>query len=315
MTSYGVNIINRFDLLSDEAPVKPAAPAVVVEQKAAPAAKNSQPEQQSARNNNYSRGGGGGGSNFEGGDRQPRGDRGRGRGRGRGGRGGGADREHRERRDGESNPNKREFDHHVSRTEFTGNHGRGGGRGGRHYQKAVGNFDVHNNQSSEAAIAEVPAAADDEAADVAPEVEAEAVAQVVEEAKVEEEEDKTLTLAQWQELQKANAAVELDTLNVRRAGEDVTEDDFQSARELKKKGLAEEGVLGLDHVSVREAKAGKALAPLVAKESPIEVFFSAPSGGRGRGRGGRGGYNNNFRGPRQAPVNISNARDFPALGK
>lgn len=37
MTSYGVNIVNRFDLLSDEAPIKKATPAPVeVEQKSAP---------------------------------------------------------------------------------------------------------------------------------------------------------------------------------------------------------------------------------------------------------------------------------------
>lgn len=223
------------------------------------------------------------------------------------------------RADGQTNPRKREWDGHRSRTEFSS---RGGGRGrgdGRPRKDGFGRGNVgtnptSHNQSVEVAIEEQPAAieVDGETPAASPEAGAEPVV----EAKVEEEEDKTITLAQFL----ANKVKLEESLNIRRAGEDVVEEDFQEAREFRKKKA--DDVLGA--AAAQEAEDAEEAASerkLAQKKNTvdIDIFFAAPAssfrgrGGRGGSRGGyapRGGYSS-----RQAPVAINDTRAFPTLGK
>lgn len=222
------------------------------------------------------------------------------------------------RADGETNPRKREWDGHHSRTEFRG--GRGGrGRGdGRPRKDGYGRGNVganptSHNQSAEVAIEEQPAAI--EVDGETPAASPEAGAEVVAEPKVEEEEeDKTITLAQFL----ANKVKLEESLNIRRAGEDVVEEDFQEAREFRKKNTTD--VLGAAAFEDTEESATSERKLAQKKNTvDIDIFFAAPAssfrgrGGRGGSRGGyapRGGYSS-----RQAPVAINDTRAFPTLGK
>lgn len=291
--------VNRFALLDDDAPVVVAKVAVV--EAPAPAA---------PQNN---------------GDRSAR-EGGRGRGRGRGGRGAGPashDRPYRPhsavdgpRLDGESNPNKREFDHHHSRTDYVRGGGRGrGGRGGGQRQpwREGAALDVAPEQTAEQAIDSLPAADGETPVAEAPVEEVAAVEEPV------EEEDKTITLAQFL----ANKTSKLDAdlaLRVREAGEDVVEDDFQSTKAVDKEDITA-SVLGAAARDAAKKEAGSSGPKMVEKKKNTvesDFFFAAPGarGGRGGARGGprggaRGGYS--ARGP--AAVNVNDNRAFPTLGK
>lgn len=280
---------NRFALLDDEpAAPKPAPVAEAPAPAAAP--KQSYNDVDRAPRNNY-----------EGG-------------RGRGGRGRGGDRPYVPRGDGESNPHKREYDGHVSRADYVRGGGRGrGGRGGAkrdgagRFNTGVAN-EVAPEQSTEDALNALPAADGESPA-------------AAEAAPVEPEEvDTTITLMQFMALQKAKAQLEDDVArNLRRAGEDIVEEDFQNAKAIKKASNADD-VLGASGKIEKSLSGGAGPKQLVEKKTaPIDVVFSAPAGGRGgrggygapRGgsRGGRGGYG----GPN--PVNITDNKAFPTLGK
>jgi len=320
--------VNRFALLDDDEPVvKAVAPAAAPAPTPAPAAQPAQQQRRGGSYNNYNQ--------EEHGAQQEGGRGGRGGYRGRGGRGGG-DRPYRPRSavdgprtDGESNPRKREFDGHYSRKDFTqgGGRGRGGAAGerrrggGRYNSGAVS--EVAPEQSAEEAIGSLPAA---EGEAPATEAVAEEAAPVVEEVPAEPEEvDTTITLAQFLA---SKAKLDADSeLRPRQAGEDVVEDDenFQTAKQIVKKDVADFGVLGAASGAGNKKEASNSGPKLVQKKAlvtDIDVVFAAPAGRGGRGgfrggdrggyRGGdRGGYRGRGRGP--APVNIDDANSFPSL--
>lgn len=320
--------VNRFALLDDE----PAPKPVVVAAPVAPAApaKNDQRPPRNNQGGNYQ-----GGNNYnqggysgERGNYVPREDRGDG---GRGGRG--RDRPYRPRsavdgprRDGEfSNTNKREYDGHVSRTDYVrrgGRGGRGGGRGAK--RDGEGRFnagsinEVGAEQSVQDALNSVPAADADTPAAEAVEGEEVAPVEVVEvvEVPVEPEEiDTTITLAQFLAKKAAAAQSEVDAArNVREAGEDVVEEDFQNAKPIDKEEV--DDVLGAAVARAKKESSGNGPKLVEKKTIDIDIVFAAPAGGRG-GRGGRGGYRGGRGGyqARAQPVNILDNRAFPALGK
>ena len=224
----------------------------------------------------------------------------------------GGDRPYAARGDGESNPHKREYDGHVSRSDYVRGGGRGrGGRGGAkrdgagRFNTGVAN-EVAPEQSTEEALNALPAGDDSPAAEAAEPVEPEEV-------------DTTITLMQFMELQKAKAKLEDDVArNVRRAGEEIVEEDFQNAKLLKKANNADD-VLGASGKIEKALSGGSGPKQLVEKKSAaIDVVFSAPAGGRG-GRGGYGAPRGGFRGGRGGyganPVNITDNKAFPTLGK
>ena len=224
----------------------------------------------------------------------------------------GGDRPYAARGDGESNPHKREYDGHVSRSDYVRGGGRGrGGRGGAK-REGAGRFntgvanEVAPEQSTEAALNALPAGDESPAAEAAEPVEPEEV-------------DTTITLMQFMELQKAKAKLEDDVArNLRRAGEEIVEEDFQNAKLLKKANNADD-VLGAGGKIEKALSGGSGPKQLVEKKSAaIDVVFSAPAGGRG-GRGGYGAPRGGFRGGRGGyganPVNITDNKAFPTLGK
>jgi len=310
MASFGVNVGNRFDLLSDE----PIASAL----KAAPAAAPAPAAQAPAKDSNK----GPIPANevpHHGGNNRGRGGRGRGRG-GRGGRSGElgfhgqndrapAERSH-ERSDaaprGErqhrpaGQTRQRERDGHTAGTGYQGRGAKRDGRGAYQFGSATDTTVPATEGEAAPAVDGEAAPAEEVAAPAAP----------------VEEEDKTLTLDQYLKAQQDKLLAEDLNKNLRIAGEiEEDEREIRATKEFEAEDSDEEDILGLvvkPMKSTGHAKKHHKASENAPKKMSLDQFVGAaapaPRGDFGF-RGGRGG-----RGGRTA-VNIADQSAFPSLGK
>jgi hypothetical protein len=152
---------------------------------------------------------------------------------------------------------------------------------------------------------------------------AEAPVEEVKEEVVEEaaapavEDDGTLTLEQYLAKQAELACADDLTLNVRIAGQDIDEENFESTKVLSREDEEDDSILGGGRGGHKVSNKHTGVNNSVSAPKATHMELLNPNANSIMFRGSRPSSSYQSRGPRnnKAPVNLSDASAFPALGK